>query len=174
MTTHMPGHDPVRDTLRMLAATLAYRAAKVLRDVPPTFAHYTCGDSTRTPVRILAHMGDLMTWGTSIAKGGYDWKPGGGDAWNAEVDRFFAGLAALDAAIAADDFSGSADKLIQGPLADALTHVGQLALLRGMAGVPVRPESYAKASIAIGRVGLDQPPPGREFDGDASVPRAPK
>jgi hypothetical protein len=166
--------DVDRHALRQLAATLAYRAAKVLRDVPPAFAHYTCGDSTRTPVRILAHMGDLMTWGTSIAKGGYDWKPGGGDDWSAEVDRFFAGLAALDAAIAAEDFNGSVEKLIQGPLADALTHVGQLAMLRGMAGVPVRPESYAKASIAIGRVGLDQPPPGREFDGDASVPRAPK
>lgn len=156
----------------MLAATLAYRAAKVLRDVPPEFANYTCGDSTRTPLRIVAHMGDLMTWGTSIARGGYDWKPGGGDDWTVEVNRFFTGLAALDAALAADDFSGDVDKLIQGPLADALTHVGQLALLRGMAGVPVRPESYAKASITIGRVGADQAPPGREFDGDASARRA--
>jgi hypothetical protein len=157
--------------LRHLAATLAYRAAKVLRDVPPSFATYTCGDSTRTPLRIVAHMADLMAWGTSIAKGGYEWKAGGGDDWDTEVDRFFAGLDALDAALGADDFAGSIDKLIQGPLADALTHVGQLALLRGMAGAPVRPESYAKAAITIGRVGRDQAPAGREFDGDASVPR---
>ena len=162
---------PDRRALRQLAATLAYRAAKVLRDVPPSFAHYSCGDSTRTPVRIVAHLADLMAWGTSIAKGGYDWQAGGGDDWSSEVHRFFAGLAALDAALAADDFAGSADKLIQGPLADALTHVGQLAMLRGMAGIPVRPESYAKATITIGRVGRDQAAPGREFDGDASVPR---
>ena len=160
---------PDQRALRQLAATLAYRAAKVLRDVPPSFAHYTCGDSTRTPLRIVAHLADLMAWGTSIAKGGYDWQAGGGDDWNVEVDRFFSGLAALDAALAADDFNGSADKLIQGPLADALTHVGQLAMMRGMAGVPVRPESYAKAAITIGRVGRDQAAPGREFDGDASV-----
>jgi hypothetical protein len=157
--------------LRQLAATLAYRAAKVLRDVPASFAMYTCGESTRTPLHIVAHMADLMAWGTSIARGGYEWKAGGGDDWNTEVDRFFNGLAALDAALAAHDFNGSIEKLIQGPLADALTHVGQLAMLRGMAGVPVRPESYAKATITIGRVGRDQAPPGREFDGDASSPR---
>ena len=160
-----------RTVLRQLAATLAYRAAKVLRDVPPTFANYTCGESTRTPVRIVAHMGDLMAWGTSIAKGGYEWKAGGGEDWATEVDRFFNGLAALDAALAADDFNGSIEKLIQGPLADALTHVGQLAMLRGMAGIPVRPESYAKAAITIGRVGMEQAAPGREFDGDASARR---
>jgi hypothetical protein len=155
--------------LRQLAATLAYRAAKVLRDVPPSFAHYSCGDSTRTPVRIVAHMADLMSWGTSKANGGYEWKAGGSDDWNIEVHRFFTGLAALDAVLAADDFKGSLEKLIQGPLADALTHVGQLAMLRGMAGVPVRPESYAKATITIGRVGRDQAAPGREFTGDASL-----
>jgi len=59
--------------------------------------------------------------------------------------------------------------LIQGPLADALTHVGQLAMLRGAAGAPVRPESYARADIVAGRVGMDQAPAGREFDGDASA-----
>lgn len=155
--------------LRQLAATLAYRAAKVLRDVPPSFAHYTCGDSTRSPVRIVAHMADLMAWGTSIAKGGYEWKAEGSDDWNTEVHRFFSGLASLDAALAGDDFKGSLEKLIQGPLADALTHVGQIAMLRGMAGIPVRPESYAKATITIGRVGRDQAAPGREFTGDASL-----
>lgn len=155
--------------LRQLAATLAYRAAKVLRDAPASFAGYSCGESTRTPQQIVAHMGDLMAWGVTIAKGGYEWKAGGSDDWNREVARFFDGLAALDAVLAADaPFEGSIEKLIQGPLADALTHVGQLAMLRGMAGAPVRPESYAKAAITIGRVGLDQPAPGREFDGDAS------
>jgi hypothetical protein len=162
--------DPARATLRQMAATLAYRAAKVLRDAPPDFGHRSFGDATRQPVRIVAHMGDLMSWGISMAGGGKEWKPGGGDDWNTEVERFFAGLAALDAALAADgEFKGSIDKLIQGPLADALTHVGQLAMLRGMAGAPVRPESYARAVITAGRVGLDQEAPRAEFDGDASA-----
>jgi len=164
--------DPARLALRQMAATLAYRAAKVLRDVPPEFAHRSFGDATRQPVRILAHMADLMSWGVSMAGGGKEWKPAGGDDWNTEMHRFFNGLAALDAALAADgDFKGSIDKLIQGPLADALTHVGQLAMLRGMAGAPVRPESYARAVITAGRVGLDQEAPRAEFDGDASKPR---
>jgi hypothetical protein len=89
-----------------------------------------------------------------------------------EVERFFAGLAALDRELSADGaFTGSIEKLIQGPLADALTHVGQLAMLRGMSGAPIRPESYARAEIAAGRVGVEQAPPGREFDGDASARR---
>jgi hypothetical protein len=157
--------------VRQLAATLAYRAAKVLRDVPASFPLQAFGASTRQPIRIISHMADLMSWGVSIAKGGYEWKPAGSEDWNGEVDRFFGGLAELDAALAADHFSGSIDKLIQGPLADALTHVGQLAMLRGMAGAPVRPESYAKASIAAGRVGREQEAPRAEFDGDASLKR---
>ena len=164
----MPTIDSAPAALRQLAATLAYRAAKVLRDVPPSFGSYTCGASTRTPVRIVSHMADLMTWGVSIAKGGYTWQPAGSDDWNAEVKRFFDGLGELDAALAAEPFTGAVDKLIQGPLADALTHVGQLAMMRGMAGVPVRPESYAKAVIVAGRVGLEQEAPRAEFDGDAS------
>jgi len=169
----MPTTDPARIALRQMAATLAYRAAKVLRDAPPEFAHKTFGDATRQPVRIVAHMGDLMSWGVSMAGGGKEWKPAGGDDWKTEVERFFVGLAELDAALAADgEFKGSVDKLIQGPLADALTHVGQLAMLRGMAGAPVRPESYARAAITAGRVGLDQEAPRAEFEGDASVKKS--
>ena len=169
----MPTTDPARLVLRQMAATLAYRAAKVLRDVPPDFAQRSFGDSTRQPVRVLAHMADLMSWGVSMAGGGKEWKAAGGDDWNTEVDRFFSGLARLDAALAAEgEFKGSIDKLIQGPLADALTHVGQIAMLRGMAGAPVRPESYARAAITAGRVGLDQEAPRAEFDGDASKPKS--
>lgn len=162
--------DAARTAVRHLAATLAYRAAKVVRDAPPEFAHSTFGRATRRPVRIVAHMADLMEWAVSLAQGGYTWKAGGGDDWEVEVRRFFTGLAELDRLLAADSaFAGSTDKLIQGPLADALTHVGQLAMLRGMAGAAIRPESYARAEIVAGRVGLDQAPPGKEFDGDASA-----
>lgn len=165
----MAPHDPAIVTLRQMAATLGYRAAKVLRDAPANFGTTSFGDATRQPVKILAHMGDLMTWGVSIAKGGYEWKPAGGDDWTTEVDRFFNGLAELDAAIAVDgEFPGDINKLIQGPIADALTHVGQLAMLRGMMKAPVKPESYARAVITVGRVGLDQESPKAEFDGDAS------
>lgn len=111
-----------------------------------------------------------MAWATAMARGGNVWKAQGTDTWDAEVRRFFDGLATLDDEIAADrPFAGSIERLIQGPLADALTHVGQIAMLRGMAGAPVRPESYAKAKIVAGRVGLDQDPPVLEFDGDASA-----
>src|SRR5688500_20174953 len=129
--------------LRQLAATLAYRAAKVLRDVPQDFAHYECGESTRRPVQIVAHMGDLMAWGVTIADGDIKWNAGGSDQWDREVARFFDGLAALDKALAVDGpFRGSVDKLLQGPLADALSHIGLLALISGLSGRPAHPDTY--------------------------------
>jgi len=166
--------DASRAALRHLVATLAYRAAKVLRDAPTDFGETRFGASARTPVLIVAHMGDLMGWALRLARGEYSWKADGGGNWEAEVTRFFTGLAALDEALASDDslrgpVEQAIEKLIQGPLADALTHVGQLAMLRGMAGSPVRPESYARAEIVIGRVGSSQSAPRREFDGDASA-----
>jgi len=159
-----------RALLRHLVATLAYRAAKVLRDTPSGFGEFSSGSTTRRPVQILAHMGDLMDWAIRMVQGEYKWTAEGSADWDREVRRFFAGLEALDRALASDAAleQSAAETLIQGPLADSLTHVGQLALLRGVAGASVRPESYARAEIVVGRVGLDQSPPRREFDGDAS------
>jgi hypothetical protein len=162
--------QPARAVVRHLTATLAYRAAKVLRDVPAGFGRANVAPGVRSPARIVAHLADLIAWGVRLAQGQYVWKAEGGDDWDIEVERFFRNLAALDAALANDGpFPGSIEQLLQGPLADALTHVGQLAMLRGMAGAPMRPESYARADIVIGRVGRDQAASAREFDGDASA-----
>jgi hypothetical protein len=158
--------------LRHLLATLAYRAAKVLRDAPPEFAMFSASPTARQPILIVAHLGDLMAWALSLADGQSVWRADGGPDWNASVGRFFDGMKRLDERLAAGPVSeADQQKLISGPLADALTHVGQLAMLRGLAGVPIKPESYARAEIVAGRVGLDQAPPGREFEGDASARR---
>ena len=107
----------------------------------------------------------------ALARGEYVWKAAGSSDWNVEVRRFFDELHALDRELADRELSADAmEKLVQGPLADALTHVGQLAMLRGMAGAAIRPESYARAEIVRGRVGPEQAAPRREFDGDASEP----
>jgi len=161
-----------RIMLRHLLATLAYRAAKVLRDVPIEFGQFQAGPAARRPVQIVAHMGDLMSWGIALARGEHVWKAEGSGDWNIEVNRFLDRLARLDQALEAGALPpGAEEKLIQGPLTDALTHVGQLAILRGLAGCPVRPESYARAEIVAGRLGLAQAAPVREFDGDASQPK---
>ena len=158
--------------LRHLVATLAYRSAKVLRDVPEGFATFEFSAGRRTPIQIVAHLGDLMTWACYLVDGEYRWAAEGSNDWETEVRRFFDRLAQLEQRLARVDQPGHpAEILIQGPLADALTHVGQLSMLRGAAGSPVRPESYAKAEIVIGRVGPEQAPAGKEFDGDASVRR---
>jgi hypothetical protein len=158
--------------LRHLVATLAYRAAKVVRNVPEDFAATSFGTTTRRPILVVAHLADLMSWAITMTEGNVKWKAEGSDDWNVEVQRFFSGLFILDRMLQDKSLPDTTvEELIQGPLADALTHVGQLAMLRGMAGYPIRPESFARAEIVRGRVGLDQAPPRREFEGDASVPR---
>jgi hypothetical protein len=159
-----------RALLRHAVATLAYRAEKVLREVPAGFAHTKMAPSTRTPLQIVTHMGDLMEWGERMAHGERRWQHVSCSEWQEAHRRFFVGLAALDAALAETAANASTDEAIfQGPVADALTHVGQLAMLRGMAGAPVRPESYARATIRAGVVGLEQSAERVEFDGDASA-----
>lgn len=156
--------DQGRETLRHALATVAYRAGKALRDAPPAFAAYAPSPSSRTPAEILAHMGDLFDWAVTLSEGAQAWRDSTPLAWDREVDRFFASLGRFEAALASDDaLAVPVSQLLQGPVADALTHVGQLTMLRRMAGAPVRGENYANADIRPGRVGLDQTPPRREF-----------
>lgn len=160
----MDSQDSNRQMLRHTLATLAYRAGKALRGAPESFADYGTGDRGRTPVRILAHMGDLFDWALSIAKGKQEWHDSAPLPWTREVERFFKTLQAFDNYLASDlPLGGSPEKLFQGPVADALTHTGQLAMLRRMAGCPMRGENYFRAEIVAGRVGQEQTPPAREF-----------
>jgi hypothetical protein len=160
-----PPGDPERALLRHTLATLAYRGGKAVRDAPPGFATFRVSDGTRTPEAILAHVGDLMDWALSLAQGQKSWKDSRPLPWDREVARFFDAVRRLDAALALPDPLGCpAGKLFQGPIADALTHVGQIAMLRRIAGAPVRGENYYKAEIAAGRVGPEQAAPRVEFE----------
>jgi hypothetical protein len=157
--------DPARQLLRHTVATVAYRGGKALRSAPESFATFTLGDSPRTPANILAHMGDLLDWALSMARGEAAWRNSQPLAWNAEVTRFFTSLKKFDDYLASPEpLRSPADGLFQGPIADALTHIGQLAMLRRLAGCPIKGENYFKAEIAAGRVGADQSAPRREFD----------
>jgi hypothetical protein len=154
-----------RALLRHTLATLGYRGGKAVRDVPAGFEAFAAGPATRTPAQILAHMGDLMDWGLSIARGEERWHNSTPLPWAEGVRRFFAALAAFDAFLASDETLRVApEKLFQGPVADAFTHVGQIAMLRRLAGGAVRGENYFKADIVEGRVGAQQSAPRREFD----------
>jgi hypothetical protein len=160
----MPTADAGRELLRHTVATLAYRAGKVLRGAPPGFSEFRAGESARTPGQILAHLGDLFDWALSIARGDQAWKDSPVLDWEAGSRRFFDSLARFDEYLASGAPLGSpAERLFQGPVADALTHVGQIALLRRLAGSPIKGENYHKADIAAGRVGPDQAAPRREF-----------
>lgn len=154
-----------RALLRHTTATLAYRAAKVLRGAPPTFSSYSIAPGTRTPGQILAHMCDLFDWALSMAQAKQKWTDTAPRSWDADCERFFDSLAAFDQYLAsAAPLGTSIEQLFQGPVADALTHTGQLAMLRRLAGAPVKGENYARARIGVGQVGTEQPKAVSEFD----------
>jgi hypothetical protein len=157
--------DSARALLRHALATVAYRGGKAVRDVPDGFADYRVASGTRTPGEILAHIGDLFDWGLSIARGEQRWRNSPPLPWDEEVARFFAALKTFDDYLASDaPLSVPVEQLFQGPVADSLNHVGQLAMLRRLAGGPVRGENYFAAAIQTGRVGAEQAKPRVEFD----------
>ena len=151
--------------LRHTVATLAYRAGKALRGAPADFGAYRASPETRTPGEILAHMCDLLDWALVLAGGKHEWHDSTPQSWDEDVARFFGALQALDDRLAKSDPLGFPEaNIFQGPIADALTHTGQISMLRRMHGAPVRGENYFKAEIAAGRVGSEQAAPRKEFD----------
>src|SRR6202050_764384 len=156
--------DPKRELLRHALATLAYRGGKAVRNTPDGFATFQADEGVRTPGQILAHIGDLMDWGLSMANGKREWHDSKPLPWEKEVERFFSSIKNFDGFLAsAEPMQAPAEKLFQGPIADALTHVGQIAMLRRLAGDPMKGENYYKAEITVGRVGADQAKPKLEF-----------
>jgi hypothetical protein len=154
-----------RVLLRHVVATVAYRGGKAIRNAGPGFANYGAPETSRTPAKILAHIGDLMDWALAMCEGRRDWHDSTPLAWEKECERFFGSLKKFDDYLASEKpLQVSAEKLIQAPIADALTHIGQIAMLRRMAGVPMKSEYYVIAEITAGRVGADQATPSKEFD----------
>ncbi len=157
--------DPNIHLLRHSVAILAYRGGKTFRGAPTDFAQFKASPTTRTPVQILAHIGDLLDWALCLTQGKQDWHDSEPMPWEQEVARFFSALEVFDKHLANSTTLGfPAEKLFQGPIADALTHEGQIAMLRRMAGSPIRGENFFGADIVEGRVGPEQTPPHREFD----------
>jgi hypothetical protein len=154
--------DEKREFLRHTLATLAYRTTRALENAPESFANFD--GAGRRPVEILAHTGDLLQWSLNMAQGVNRWETHMPFPWQAEQNHFYALLGALDQYLASDKpIRAPIERLFQGPIADALTHAGQLAMLRRLAGAPIRGENYYVASIAVGQVGDTQPAPVQPF-----------
>jgi hypothetical protein len=154
-----------RELLRHALATVAYRGAKAVRGAPSSFADFRVAEKSRTPAQILAHIGDLYDWALTQARGAEAWHDSTPLPWDREIARFHEALGRFDAYLASDaPLHVAPEKIFQGAVADSLTHIGQLTMLRRVAGAPIRGENYSRADIHAGRVGADQRAPKREFD----------
>ena len=142
---------------RHTLATLAYRAAKVLRDTPADFSSYRPAKDARSAGEILAHLCDLFDWALTQAKGQEKWQNTQPKSWEADSKRFFEALTTLDEYVASGaEMHAAPEKIFQGAVADALTHVGQIALLRRLAGAHIKAENYSVAKIEAGKTGAKQ------------------
>ncbi len=161
--------DPgARAFLRHVLATLAYRAGKTVRGTPDAFADWLASPDSNSPRTLLAHMGDLLDWSLRMARDGERrWTTATPLPWAAEQERFFAAIGALDQHLASDaPLRWDPGELFQAGLADALTHTGQLAMLRRLSGHKMKGENYSRAEIVAGRTGLEQVPPKPEYEFD--------
>jgi hypothetical protein len=157
--------DNTRALLRHTVATVAYRGGKAVRGAPASFASFSGDGTDRTAVKILAHIGDLYDWALTQAKGAEAWNDSTPLDWDREVDRFFAALQRFDEYLASDaPLAATPEKLFQGAIADSLTHIGQIAILRRLGGARMKSENYSRADIVAGRVGPQQTAAKREFD----------
>ena len=158
------GMDPERALLQHVLAAIAYRSQKALRDAPAHYPDFPAGHQVRTPVEILRHMTSLMGYVVTLFNGGsYPLKPAPLPAFDDEIARFHAMVQVVGDLLAAGTplLEITHQQLLQGPFADCLTHVGQLALLRRLADAPVAPENFIYADIRADRLGVAQAPPAR-------------
>jgi hypothetical protein len=159
------GPDLKRELLRHTVATLAYRGGKAVSSAPEGFDQFRAGETTRTPGQILAHIGDLLDWAAGLTTGKQVWHDSTPLPWEQEIARFFAALETFDSCLASDTPLGfPAERIFQGPIADAMWHVGQIAMLRRMAGAPIKGENYFKAEIVAGKAGPEQSTKRTEFE----------
>ena len=155
--------DRDRELLRHFLAAIAYRTQKALRDAPEHYPTFSAGNRVRTPVELIRHMTSLMGYVRTFFVGGsYPVKPDPLPTFKEEVARFHELLESVGALLASDErCSLTTEQLLQGPFADTMTHVGQLAMLRRLAAAPVAPENFIYADIRAERLDADQPPPAR-------------
>jgi hypothetical protein len=146
--------------LRHFLAALAYRTQKALRGAPPAYGAYRAAPTSRTPHELLWHMSGLMGYARTFFHGG-EYAPPALPTLEAEIARFHEQLELLaqDLGDASLTCALSDEQLLQGPLADAMTHVGQLAMLRRLAGEPVPSENFIHAAVSAENLSAAQPAP---------------
>ena len=162
-----------RAMLQHFLAALAYRTQKALRNAPADFGSFRAGEGVRTPSELVCHMTSVLGYARTLFIGG-EYRPEPLPSLDAEVERFHEMLQDLGRQLDADTkLLGdiSAERLLQGPFSDAMTHAGQLALLRRLAGTPVPPENFVFADIDASRLGPAQSDP---LKPDKVWPEAPR
>lgn len=149
--------DETRRVLRHFLAALAYRTQKALRDAPPGFADFQAGAGARTPRELVRHMASVLGYARTFFIGGI-FQPQPLESFQAEIERFHEIIGDLAAHLSRGTplRDLTYDQLLQGPFSDAMTHAGQIAMLRRLAGSPVASENFLFADISADRLGSDQ------------------
>ncbi len=152
--------DEQRKMLMHFLAALAYRTQKALRGASPEFANFSAGGKVRTPLELVRHMDSVLGYARTFIIGGSYRPPQTADFAEAiaSFHQVVEDLARhLDAGSKMHGITP--EVMLQGPFSDAMTHAGQLAMLRRLAGDPVPPENFIYATISPDNLGPNQPMP---------------
>lgn len=152
--------DSKRQMLRHFLASIAYRTQKALRDAPEDFAAFRVIPGVRTPHELVKHMTSVLGYARTFFIGG-EWWPEMLEQFDDEVSRFHEVLESLSQHLEESEFlqDMTPERMLQGPFSDAMSHAGQLAMLRRLFGSPIPPENFIMAAIEAQNVGPHQPDP---------------
>lgn len=142
-------HAGGAETLRCYLAGLVFRFEHVTAGTGEEFAKFEAGHGVRTPQQIVRHMTGLVL----LARDQFEEVAGRRPEplpWPEEKSRFVATVWDFDTLVSKgsglreDRSIPSMAHVWNGPLSDLMTHVGQLATLRRLAGDPVPAVRYSQ------------------------------
>lgn len=138
--------------LRHTLATIAYRFQKSVSVAGKGFAGFSLGKGSRNTTEIIHHIYHVLWWTRVFVQEErfINEKPEK-LSFALEIKRVNSELAVLDKVFSETalgmDFS---KRLLQGPLSDVLTHIGQLSMLSRLNGHPIKGEDFSSAEISTG------------------------
>jgi len=138
--------------LRHALSTIAYRFQKAVSNSETEFGYFSAGNGSRTPNEIIYHMYHVLyTTRIFILEEKDNTEQSEKLDLKSEIDRLNAEINNLDNVLAEKPLDiNYAKRLLQGPLSDLLTHIGQISMLSRLNGNPIVGEDFSTASIKTG------------------------
>ncbi len=128
---------------------LSYRFEKAIHNAAESYPKHASGHGIRTPLELLGHMNGVLEFAISSLKN----QPRRNipeQSWQEQITLYYEKLKELNQLMQENSFdTDTLERILQGPLADAMTHIGQLAMMRRLANSAIAGENYFAADMSL-------------------------